>query len=137
MKQQQSKYNERRLFFMPCLPYDCFPFLWWVKFYSSCFRQVFFVICETKKVVTGHVRQVVILYSNGLQEFAGADSVFVVLDEWLSYKGGCLNRFVYNSNMQNLMMECFIRFRFEIHFLGELGPKTHKCQFKLKFSIIV
>ena len=33
------------------------------KVFSGCFRQVFF-IWETKKLVTGHVRQVVILYSN-------------------------------------------------------------------------
>ena len=45
------------------LPYVCFPFLWWVKFCGGCYRQVFF-IWETKKVVTGCVRQVVILYSN-------------------------------------------------------------------------
>ena len=35
----------------------------WVKFCSGCFRQVFF-IWETKKVVAGHVRQVVIKDSN-------------------------------------------------------------------------
>ena len=39
-----------------------FPFLCWIKFCSGCLRQVFF-IWGTKKVVTGHVRQVVILYS--------------------------------------------------------------------------
>ena len=45
------------------LPYVCFQFLRWVKFCSGCFRQAFF-IWETKKVVAGCVKQVVILYSN-------------------------------------------------------------------------
>ena len=39
------------------LLYDCFSFLRWVKFYSGCFR-------ETKIVIAGHIRQVVVLYSN-------------------------------------------------------------------------
>ena len=39
-----------------------FPFLCWIKFCSGCLRQVFF-IWGTKKVVTGHIRQVVVLYS--------------------------------------------------------------------------
>ena len=45
------------------LPYFCFLFLCWVLFRSGCFRQIFF-IWETKKVVAGCVRQMVILYSN-------------------------------------------------------------------------
>ena len=68
------------------LPDVCFPFLHWVKFCSGCFRQVFFVfIWETRKVVTGHVRQMVILYSNNCREFAWTDSALVILHEWLSY----------------------------------------------------
>ena len=50
--------------FYALFPYDCFPFLPWVKFCSGHFRQVFFFIWETKKVVAGRVRQVVVLYSN-------------------------------------------------------------------------
>ena len=30
------------------------------------------------------------------QEFAWVDSALVVLDEWLSYRGGCLN--IFDSN---------------------------------------
>ena len=45
------------------LLYACFPFLCWVKFCSGYFRQVYFHLGD-KKVVAGHVRQVVILYSN-------------------------------------------------------------------------
>ena len=40
-----------------------FPFLRWIKFRSGCFRQVFFHLGD-KKVVTGRVRQAVVLYSN-------------------------------------------------------------------------
>ena len=41
----------------------CFPFLCWIKFFSGCFRQVFF-IWGAKKLVADCVRQVVVLYSN-------------------------------------------------------------------------
>ena len=41
----------------------CFPFLCWVKFCSDCFRQGFFSLGRQKKVVAGHVTQVVVLYS--------------------------------------------------------------------------
>ena len=50
-------------FFYALLPYVCCPFLGWVRVCSGCFRQVFF-IWETKKVVAGRVRQVVVLYSS-------------------------------------------------------------------------
>ena len=48
----------------------CFPFLCWVKLCGGCFRQAFFGgggergEGETKKVVAGYVRLVVVLYSN-------------------------------------------------------------------------
>ena len=41
----------------------CFPFLCWVKLCSDCFRQGFFSLGRQKKVVAGHVTQVVVLYS--------------------------------------------------------------------------
>ena len=50
------------------LPYVSFPFLHTVKFCSGCFRQVFF-IWETKIVVAGRIRQVVVLYSNNCMGF--------------------------------------------------------------------
>ena len=53
--------------FQALLPYVCFPFLRRVKLCSGCFRQAFF-IWETKKVVAGCVRQVVVLYSNDSME---------------------------------------------------------------------
>ena len=64
IKQHQSKDNQRDVYFLyALLPYTCFPFLCWVKFCSSCFRQVFFHL-GNKKVVAGRIIQVVILYSN-------------------------------------------------------------------------
>ena len=61
---QTSHYNVVETFIfhalMPCI---CFSFLRWVKFCRGCFRQVFF-IWETKKVVAGRVKQVVVLHSN-------------------------------------------------------------------------
>ena len=59
----------------------------------------FFFIWGTKKVVAGHIRQVVALdrqssYTvTAVWEFAWADSALVVLDKWSSYRGGCLNKF--------------------------------------------
>ena len=50
--------------FYALLPYVCFPFLPWVKFCSGCFRQVFYSLVRQKKVIAGHVRQVVVLYSH-------------------------------------------------------------------------
>ena len=46
------------------LPYVCYPFLRWVKFLVVVLDRFFF-IWETKKVVAGRFRQVVVLYSNG------------------------------------------------------------------------
>ena len=47
-----------------------------------------FFIRETKNVVAGRIRQVVVLYSNDSSGFACVDSVLVVvLDEWSSYRG--------------------------------------------------
>ena len=52
------------LIFYAFLPYVCFPFLHiFFHFFSGCFTHILF-IWETNKVVTGHVRQVVVLYSN-------------------------------------------------------------------------
>ena len=47
-------------------------FLCWVKFCSGCFRQVFFClfVWGTKKVVTGHIRLVVVLYNNNCMRIA-------------------------------------------------------------------
>ena len=49
---------------MSCYLPFFFPFLGWVKFHSGCFSLFFFSFGRQKKVVTGHVRQMVVLYSN-------------------------------------------------------------------------
>ena len=47
-----------------------------------------FFIRETKNVVAGRIRQVVVLYSNDCTGFVCVDSALVVvLDEWSSYRG--------------------------------------------------
>ena len=67
-------------------------FLRWIKFYSGCFRQVFF-IWGTKKwslvTLDGWSSYTVM----NAWEFAWVDSALVVLDEWLSYGGSYLSSF--------------------------------------------
>ena len=66
-KQQYSNYNQRQTFIFHALflSHICFPFLCWIVFQWLFQRGKKVVIgCETKKVVAGCVRQVVVLYSN-------------------------------------------------------------------------
>ena len=63
-------------------------------FCSGCFRQIFFHL-GTKKVVSGHVRQVVVLYSNdcmgiGLGRLKIGCLRLVIIEV---YRGSRLNRF--------------------------------------------
>ena len=46
-----------------------------------------------KKVVARRVKQVVVLYSNDCTRIR----IGRLIDEWLSYRGGCLNRFDCNA----------------------------------------
>ena len=65
-KQQYSNYSQRQTFIFSCIvPYVCFPFLCWIVF-QWLFQRGKKVVagCETKKVVTGCVRQVAVLCSN-------------------------------------------------------------------------
>ena len=48
-KQQESKYNQRDVYFLCIVPYVCFVFLRWIKFFSGCFRQAFFDLGDKKK----------------------------------------------------------------------------------------
>ena len=71
----------------------CFPFLCWIKFCSGCFRQVFFHLGDKKKwllVVLGRLLSYTVMF---VWELAQADSALVILDEWLSYRGGRFSRF--------------------------------------------
>ena len=63
------------------------------KFYSGCFRQVFFSFGGQKKWLLvlldrGSSYTVTIVW-----ELAWADSALVILDEWLSYRDGQASRF--------------------------------------------
>ena len=66
------------------------------KVFSGCFRQVFF-IWETKNWSLVMLDRWSSYTVATVRDFAWADSAFVVLDKWSSYRGGCLNRFGYNS----------------------------------------
>ena len=58
----------------------------------------FFFIWGTKKVITGRIRQVVILYSNNCMGIGLDGLSIVVLNEWSSYRGGHLSRFDCTEN---------------------------------------
>ena len=78
--------------FYALLPYICFPFLPWVKFSSDCFRQIFFSFGRQEKcplVALDRWSYTVPI----VWEFAWADSALIILDEWLSHRGGHCNRF--------------------------------------------
>ena len=74
------------------LLYVYFPFLRWIKFCSGCLDRFFF-IWETKKWLLVALDRWSTYTVESVGEFAIVDSVLVLLDEWLSYRGGCLNRF--------------------------------------------
>ena len=79
-ERQRDRETEREVYFSCIVPYVCFAFLSWIKVISGCFRRPFF-IWETKNVVAGRVRHVVVLYSNDCTGFACVDSVLVVVLE--------------------------------------------------------
>ena len=75
-----------------------FPISLFDKVFQWLFQINFFSFGRQKKVVAGRVKQVVVLFSNdctGIRR--GILSALVVLDEWWSYRGGRLNRFVCNA----------------------------------------
>ena len=77
--------------FYALLLYVCFLFLCCVKFLSGCFRQFFF-IWETKNGSLVALDRWSPCTLMTLWGFAWADSTLVFLEEWSSYRGGCLNR---------------------------------------------
>ena len=70
----------------------CFPFLRWIKLCMVVLDTFFFSFGRQKKkwllVTLDRSYTVTIVW-----ELAWADSALVVLDEWSSYRGGCVNRF--------------------------------------------
>ena len=82
---------KRHLFFIHCLP-----FLPRITFFSGCFRQFFFLFGGQKNLwnlCSLVVLEVGCLYSNDCIGLAWANSGLVILDEWSSYRGGCLSWF--------------------------------------------
>ena len=78
---------------MQCLlPYVCFLFLRWVKFCCGCFRQVVFFDMVALDRWSSYT--VMILW-----KLAWGDSTLVILDGGSSYRGGRLNRFACNLQM--------------------------------------
>ena len=67
-------------------------FLLWVKFCSGCFRQ-FFYLGDKKKWLLVALDSWSFYAVTIVWEFGWMDSVLVVLDKWLPYRGGCFNRF--------------------------------------------
>ena len=62
-------------------------------------------------MIDGHVRQVLVLYSNTCMGISlGQLSIghlrrVVILEEWLSYRGGCLRRFDYTDNASRVISQ--------------------------------
>ena len=70
--------------------------------------RIFFHLGD-KKVVAHRVRQLVVLCSNDCTEFAWVDPALVVLDDWSSYRGGCLNMFDCSNKL--VYTSCLTSFR--------------------------
>ena len=86
--------------FYALLPYVCLPFLHWVRLCRGYFRQVFVKKWSLVSLGKWSSYKITIVW-----EFAWVDSVLVILDEWSSYKGGCLNSF---DCIIKLALSCFI-----------------------------
>ena len=82
----------------------CFPFLCWLKFRCDCSRQVFFHLGDKKWLMVTLDRcssyTVTLVW-----ELAWANSALVILEEWLSYRGGCLRRFDYTYNASRVISQ--------------------------------
>ena len=77
--------------------YDCFLILHWVKFCNGFFRQVFFSFGRQNNWLLVTLDSFSSYTVTILWELALADSALVVLDKWLFYRGGGLNRFDCNN----------------------------------------
>ena len=81
-----------------------FPFLRWIKI-GMVVLDRFSFIWETKKKWSLFALDRWSSYTVTIVwEFAWVGSLLVVLDEWLSYRGGCINRF--DCNSRNHKSEC-------------------------------
>ena len=82
-KPERSRYNQRDLSFM-----HCFSVLWWVKVCKGCFETGSFFHLGNKKTGGWSCLPVDRLILTNVWKLTWVDSTLVVLDEWLSYKGG-------------------------------------------------
>ena len=114
---------------MHCCLIFLFHFFWRAKFCSGCFRQVFFIL-ETKKVVTGCVRLVVVLCSN---DFVGIclGRLSVGHLRWALSWGGCLNRFdcIFSSNKK------IINYTSRATLLQKIVCSGGKCSYKFTSTL--
>ena len=110
----------------------CFLFFRWVMFCSGCFRQVFFFIWETKKVVAGRVRQLVVLYSNNCMGICfGGLSIgrlrqVVVLQRW-SFE----QVWLYHSNHESFFQK-YLKFLIKAKSSLPTEVKTYYNYFLIK-----
>ena len=74
-----------------------FLFLRWIKFCSGCFRRGFFSFGGQKKWSLVALDRWSSYTVTIVWELAWADSALVVLDKWLSCRGGRLSKFDCNS----------------------------------------
>ena len=70
-----------------------FSFLCWSKVCGGCFRQVFFSLGGQKRWLLATLDRWLSYIRVIVWELGWADSALGVLDEWASYRGGCLSRF--------------------------------------------
>ena len=104
IKQQQSKYNQRDVYFLCIAPNLCFAFLRWIRFLVVVLDRLFF-IWETKKWQPIMLDRWSCYTVTIVQGFAWVDSVLVILDKWSSYRGACLSS---DFQMYNFSLLCKI-----------------------------
>ena len=84
---QTLQVSNRHLFFI-----HSFPYFRWIKFWSGCFRQVFFSSGGQKEWSLVALDRWSSYTVTTVWKFAWAYSALIDLDEWSSYRGGRLNR---------------------------------------------
>ena len=77
----------------------CFLFLHWIKFCSGCFRWIFFSFRGQKKWLLVALDRWSSYTVTIVWELAWVDSAMVILDKWLTYRGGRISRFDCNLKL--------------------------------------
>ena len=113
---QRQRDNQRDFFFFALLPYICFPFLGWVKFYCACFRQIFCSFGRQKEWSVVALDRWLSYTVTIVWDFAWADSALVVLGKCSSYRGDCLNRFDCTSEKHFIILEACVYYFLSIFY---------------------